>query len=174
MKDVNDLILNWERQVLMEEKGDFFAQTIKFIEEFSELKKAVCKDNLAEIQDALGDTYISLISLRLTTGYGVDALRFLIDKDVDFKSSVINRLNVLKIYDKFLIIKIMNDIESGVIDGIHKNNNVFASTVSSILVLLNCIADQYKLSLKECVQKEIESVSSRLYEWDGKFLTRKV
>lgn len=61
MDELNKKILQWAKDRELDKKGTVQAQTIKTVEELSELVKAVCKDDREEIIDAIGDVHVTLV-----------------------------------------------------------------------------------------------------------------
>lgn len=61
MDELNNKILQWAKDRELDKKGTVEAQTIKTVEELSELIKAVCKDDREEIIDAIGDVHVTLV-----------------------------------------------------------------------------------------------------------------
>lgn len=61
-------IRNWARAKGIYELGDPKTQTLKLVEEVGELSNAVLKENQLEIEDALGDCVVVLVSIARLRG----------------------------------------------------------------------------------------------------------
>lgn len=94
MDELNRKILQWAKDRELDKKGTVQAQTIKTVEELSELVKAVCKDDREEIIDAIGDVHVTLvIGNMLDTNTEMDALSCIgSDEDEYTKEQLLEQL----------------------------------------------------------------------------------
>lgn len=94
MDELNKKILQWAKDRELDKKGTVEAQTIKTVEELSELVKAVCKDDREEIIDAIGDVHVTLvIGNMLDTNTEMDALSCIgSDEDEYTKEQLLEQL----------------------------------------------------------------------------------
>lgn len=58
---LNAHIIDWAKERELDTKGTVEAQSIKTVEELSELIKAICKNNREDIIDSIGDVYVTLV-----------------------------------------------------------------------------------------------------------------
>ena len=56
-----ELIEQWAKDRELDKKGTVEGQTIKTVEEMSELIKGICKNNIDMIKDAIGDVFVTLV-----------------------------------------------------------------------------------------------------------------
>lgn len=61
INELNAHIIDWAKERELDTKGTVEAQSIKTVEELSELIKAICKDNKEDIIDSIGDVYVTLV-----------------------------------------------------------------------------------------------------------------
>lgn len=61
INELNAHIIEWAKERELDTKGTVEAQSIKTVEELSELIKAICKDNKEDIIDSIGDIYVTLV-----------------------------------------------------------------------------------------------------------------
>lgn len=61
INELNAHIIEWAKERELDTKGTVEAQSIKTVEELSELIKAICKDKKEDIIDSIGDVYVTLV-----------------------------------------------------------------------------------------------------------------
>lgn len=61
INELNARIIDWAKERELDTKGTVEAQSIKTVEELSELIKAICKDKKEDIIDSIGDVYVTLV-----------------------------------------------------------------------------------------------------------------
>ena len=67
-----DLIRDWAEKKGIYAKGDTKTQFAKLAEEFGELAKAILQDDIAEIEDAIGDQVVVLTNLAKLAGTSIE------------------------------------------------------------------------------------------------------
>ena len=70
MCELTELIENWGLDRGIIQNGGPHAQAVKTLEEVTELFDALSRDNCGDIEDSLGDIYVTLVMVART--YGVD------------------------------------------------------------------------------------------------------
>ena len=65
-------IRNWAQEKGILDKGDAKTQTVKLLEEGGELAKAVLKNDLPEVKDAIGDMAVVLTSIAYFHGFTIE------------------------------------------------------------------------------------------------------
>jgi len=66
------LIREWASNKGIYDKGDIKTQTLKVYEEAGELAKAVLNNDIAEIEDAIGDIVVVLTSVAHMSGLSIE------------------------------------------------------------------------------------------------------
>lgn len=72
LKDEFSPIRKWAEEKGIYEKGDPKTQTLKLIEEAGELAKATLNNDIAEIEDAIGDCVVVLVSIAKLNGLRIE------------------------------------------------------------------------------------------------------
>ncbi|MDD7339771.1 MAG: MazG-like family protein [Eubacteriales bacterium] len=100
INELNAHIIDWAKERELDTKGTVEAQSIKTVEELSELIKAICKDKKEDIIDSIGDVYVTLvIGNMLDEHEDLEKIYYYADDDdntrIDFdKEDIINNLGI--------------------------------------------------------------------------------
>lgn len=86
--DFNEKIVQWAKEREIDKKGTVQGQSIKTIEEISELIKGLCKGKKDLIADAVGDVYITLI------------LGDMLQEKIDFGEILADEKEIISAWDK--------------------------------------------------------------------------
>ena len=91
LKNEFSSIREWAKDKGIFEKGDVKTQTLKLYEEAGELSKAVLKDDIPEIIDAIGDCVVVLTNLAHLGGVRIeDCIESAYDEISNRRGSMVN------------------------------------------------------------------------------------
>lgn len=149
---LNAHIIDWAKERELDTKGTVEAQSIKTVEELSELIKAICKDNKEDIIDSIGDVYVTLV------------IGNMLDKFImmDFLQEEMNLLfndkaiKECKKLDKKYKLKKLGEFIPIVLD--YKYTSVVIRDLTYQLIK---IAYSYKLDFVECVESAYNTIKNR-------------
>lgn len=72
MNELNEKIAQWFAERGITANGKMMGQAIKTLEETTELIDAINKNDEAEIKDAIGDIYVTILGVCQVAGYDID------------------------------------------------------------------------------------------------------
>lgn len=152
INELNTHIIDWAKERELDTKGTVEAQTIKTVEELSELIKAICKDNKEDIIDSIGDIYVTLvIGNMLDESIMIDFLQeemnLLFDDKAIKECRKLNKRYKLKKLGEFIPVVL--------------NYKYTSVVVRDLTYQLTKIAYSYKLDFVECVESAYNTIKDR-------------
>lgn len=145
INELNAHIIDWAKERELDTKGTVEAQTIKTVEELSELIKAICKDKKEDIIDSIGDVYVTLV------------IGNMLDSDDDFEriyEMAVNDERVEFSKDDMLV-----NLSMSIYPFVEEK--YLSLHVFQILRILITIAYNYKLDFVECVESAYNTIKDR-------------
>lgn len=152
INELNAHIIDWAKERELDIKGTVEAQSIKTVEELSELIKAICKDNKEDIIDSIGDVYVTLvIGNMLDKATMMDFLQeemnLLFDDKAIKECRKLNKRYKLKKLGEFIPVVL--------------NYKYTSVVVRDLTYQLTKIAYSYKLDFTECVESAYNTIKDR-------------
>lgn len=145
MQELQNKVIQWAEEKGIFEKSDPTSQFLKTISEVGELADAVNKNDLPEIKDAIGDTYVTIMLFAKMVGY--ERLFGWTNPPTDdcaTKSDVLYLAGAI------------GDSTFKIISGREKDIKFIM-----LDMLLIQIARKYKWTAKECIQSAYDIISKR-------------
>ena len=158
---LNEKIIEWAKERNIDKNGTVEAQSIKTIEEMSELIKGVCKDDISLIKDSIGDVYVTLVILCMLKNEKIENI-------VNLYSKV-----VTPIKDKYTMLWKTSNIICFTVEKQEQKtfNEFFEQIICDIYYTIRRIAHFYKMTLKECVKSAYDEIKNRRGKMiNGKFV----
>ena len=143
IEELNKKILEWAMERDIDKKGTIQGQTMKTIEEMSELIKAICKNDVDLIKDSIGDIYVTLVIGCMLNNWS--ACENYIH---DFGRYRTRENMIEKISGQILNLSVCYEPYSN-------------SYVTKLVRLLESIALEYNTDLRECVELAYNEISNR-------------
>lgn len=179
INELNTLIIEWAKERELDTKGTVEAQSIKTVEELSELIKAICKDNKEDIIDSIGDVYVTLvIGNMLDSNWNLDKVHE--SMEICFNEKVIENcktLNKISILDKLAtrieqilglkyVPSLLYDITRNLIEIAHNYDLDFVDCVESAY---NTIKDRHGKLVDGMYIKDEDLADAVIKEFDNEF-----
>lgn len=136
-------------------------QALKVLEEFTEMVLAYKRDDLDEVIDGVGDTYVTVIIL--SHQLGLDVQEIIRNKELTLEEFENNGLTISNIKEAtiekedFFIDLISNfttalskSDERGVLD-----------TLMDVLIVSELVADEYEVTVEHCLQTAYDEIKDR-------------
>lgn len=149
---LNAHIIDWAKERELDTKGTVEAQSIKTVEELSELIKAICKDNREDIIDSIGDVYVTLVignilDESIMMDFLQEEMNLLFDDKAIKECTKLNKRYKLKKLGE-LIPVVLN----------YKYTSVVIRDLTYQLIK---IAYSYKLDFVECIESAYNTIKNR-------------
>ena len=148
---LNAHIIDWAKERELDTKGTVEAQSIKTVEELSELIKAICKDNREDIIDSIGDVYVTLVIGNMLDKFIM--MDFLEEMNLLFNDKAIKECKKL---DKKYKLKKLGEFIPVVLD--YHYSPVVVRDLTYELVKT---AYSYGLDFTECVESAYNTIKDR-------------
>lgn len=154
MRELNKKIIEWAKQRGIDKKGTIEGQTIKTVEEISELIKGICKNDIDLIKDSIGDVYVTLvIGNMLKNNYDLE------EKNKRIKAPTYSgdKKGLIALFAT----KIINNLDAP----------YTCRTILWILKDLKTACYFYNLDFKDCVESAYSEIANRKGKMiDGQFV----
>lgn len=151
INELNAHIIEWAKERELDTKGTVEAQSIKTVEELSELIKAICKDNREDIIDSIGDVYVTLVIGNMLDKFIM--MDFLEEMNLLFNDKAIKECKKL---DKKYKLKKLGEFIPVVLD--YHYSPVVVRDLTYELVKT---AYSYGLDFTECVESAYNTIKDR-------------
>ncbi len=152
INELNVHIIDWAKERELDTKGTVEVQSIKTVEELSELIKAICKDNREDIIDSIGDVYVTLV---IGNMLGNDTnIELISEKTTDlFYDEIIEKIED---YSKtLLLLDISRNIDSVL------QFKYSSWVVGQTMALIMGVAYLYNLDFVDCVESAYNTIKNR-------------
>jgi NTP pyrophosphatase (non-canonical NTP hydrolase) len=152
INELNAHIIDWAKERGLDTKGTVEAQSIKTVEELSELIKAICKDKKEDIIDSIGDVYVTLV------------IGNMLDEQVDLSAIVeyINDLadkqNIKKPY-AFSKKLLLQDMSNDIFNVLELKYDPWL--IEHVTARIISITHMYNLDFVECVESAYNTIKNR-------------
>lgn len=167
LDDFNEKIVQWAKEREIDKKGTVQGQSIKTIEEISELIKGLCKGKKDLIADAVGDVYITLI------------LGDMLQEKIDFGEILADEKEIISAWDKphpklsdndktlFITAQLARSITT--IASLKKPYDI--AVISNIMNYLFIICHENNISFYDCIESAYNEIKDRKGKViDGRFV----
>lgn len=152
INELNAHIIDWAKERELDTKGTVEAQSIKTVEELSELIKAICKDNREDIIDSIGDVYVTLVignmlDKAIMMDFLQEVMNLLFDDKAKKTCRKLGKTEQLKRLAELIVLVLRCKYESYVL--------------KAITYQLIETAYLYKLDFIECVESAYNTIKNR-------------
>ena len=152
INELNACIIEWAKERELDAKGTVEAQSIKTVEELSELIKAICKDKKEDIIDSIGDVYVTLV------------IGNMLDKNIDLSAiyevikTLEDDLNIKKPY-AFSKKLLLQDMSNDIFNVLELKYDPWI--IEHVTARIISITHMYDLDFVECVESAYNTIKDR-------------
>lgn len=157
MRELNKKIIEWAKQREIDKKGTIEGQTIKTVEEISELIKGICKNDIDLIKDSIGDVYVTLVIGNM--------LNIQLDLD-EYCNDAMEALRKDLVEEKKIELLCLLEMGQDILE-----NGYFEDPIFYAIGNLMAISYIYDLDFLDCVELAYNEIANRKGKMiDGQFV----
>jgi NTP pyrophosphatase (non-canonical NTP hydrolase) len=149
MNELVELVQQWSINKGLD-KADSRGQFLKVVEEVGEVAAALCRSDMDELKDGIGDVVVTLIIYAQQNNIGSEIFN-ISDYNGDFQK-----------HDSWFVSKLTSRVSNLV----NLSGEGLVCNIEHCNYLLKCLAEKHYMTLKECLQAAYDVIKLR----DGKMV----